>query len=151
VKHPSSLIGFSVICGATIAAAQTYSIPWSKIAGGGGSSTGGVYSVSGTIGQHDAGTTMTNGPYALTGGFWSLVQVVQTPGAPVLRITLTTTNTTLILWPSPSTDFVLQQTSDLGSPDWGAIPTPTPNDNGTTRWIVVDPPAGQRFYRLFKP
>jgi len=35
--------------------AQTYSIDWYKIAGGGGTSTGGVYAVSGTIGQHDAG------------------------------------------------------------------------------------------------
>ena len=31
--------------------AQTYSIDWYKVAGGGGTSTGGVYSVSGTIGQ----------------------------------------------------------------------------------------------------
>ena len=36
--------------------AQSYSIDWFKIAGGGGTSTGGVYSVSGTIGQHDAGS-----------------------------------------------------------------------------------------------
>ena len=34
--------------------AQSYSIDWYKIAGGGGTSTGGVYSVSGTIGQNDA-------------------------------------------------------------------------------------------------
>src|ERR1035437_2294046 len=33
---------------------QSYSIDWYKIAGGGGSSTGGVYAVSGTIGQPDA-------------------------------------------------------------------------------------------------
>ena len=34
--------------------AQSYSIDWYKISGGGGTSTGGVYSVSGTIGQPDA-------------------------------------------------------------------------------------------------
>jgi hypothetical protein len=32
-----------------------YSIDWSTIDGGGGTSTGGVYSVTGTIGQPDAG------------------------------------------------------------------------------------------------
>ena len=40
---------------ATGALAQTYSIDWYTIDGGGGTSTGGVYSVSGTIGQPDAG------------------------------------------------------------------------------------------------
>jgi hypothetical protein len=35
--------------------AQSYSIDWYKVAGGGGVSTGGVYSVSGTIGQPEAG------------------------------------------------------------------------------------------------
>ena len=35
--------------------AQSYQIDWFTIDGGGGTSTGGVYSVSGTIGQPDAG------------------------------------------------------------------------------------------------
>ena len=34
---------------------QNYSIDWFTIDGGGGTSTGGVYAVSGTIGQPDAG------------------------------------------------------------------------------------------------
>ena len=50
--------------------AQNYSIDWFKIAGGGGTSTGGLYQVSGTIGQHDAGPVMTNGQFSVTGGFW---------------------------------------------------------------------------------
>jgi hypothetical protein len=41
--------------------AQTYSIDWYKIAGGGDTSTGGTYTVSSTIGQHDAGGPMTGG------------------------------------------------------------------------------------------
>ena len=32
-----------------------YWIDWSTLDGGGGTSTGGVYSISSTIGQHDAG------------------------------------------------------------------------------------------------
>jgi hypothetical protein len=56
------------------------------VAGGGGTSTGGVYAVSGTIGQLDASGTMTGGSYSLTGGFWALY-AVQTPGAPTLTIT----------------------------------------------------------------
>src|SRR6516164_4620415 len=52
--------------------AQNYSIDWYKIAGGGGTSTGGTYQVSGTIGQPDASGAMTGGNYSITGGFWAL-------------------------------------------------------------------------------
>ena len=68
--------------------AQTnYTIDWSTIDGGGGTSTGGVYSVTGTIGQPDAGA-MSGGNYTLEGGFWGVIAAVQMPGAPSLTITL---------------------------------------------------------------
>ena len=70
-----------------ITLAQQYTIDWYKIAGGGGTSTGGTYQVSGTIGQPDASGTTSGGNYTLTGGFWSLIAVVQTAGAPTLTIT----------------------------------------------------------------
>ncbi len=47
----------------TISYAQSYTIDWYKVSGGGGTSTGGTYQVSGTIGQHDAGGPMTGGNY----------------------------------------------------------------------------------------
>jgi len=53
-------------------AAQSYSIDWFSIDSGSGTSTGGPFSMSGTIGQPDAGPTMTSGNYSLTGGFWAL-------------------------------------------------------------------------------
>lgn len=48
-----------------------FSIPWHTIDGGGGTSSGGSFSLSGTIGQHDAGPVMSDGAFALTGGFWA--------------------------------------------------------------------------------
>src|ERR1039458_9174365 len=72
--------------------AQPYSIDWYKVAGGGGSSTGGTFQVTGTIGQQHASGAMSGGSYSVTGGFWSLY-AVQTPVAPLLRIFLTPTNT----------------------------------------------------------
>ncbi len=75
--------------------AQNYSIDWFTIDGGGGTSTGGVFSVSGTIGQPDAGH-MSGGNYTLDGGFWGIIAAVQTPGAPTLRIFRTTTNTVVL-------------------------------------------------------
>ena len=47
-----------------------YPKSWSTIDGGGGVSSGGDYTLSGTIGQPDAGT-MSGGAYLLAGGFWS--------------------------------------------------------------------------------
>src|SRR5690242_16965649 len=47
-----------------------FDLSWSTIDGGGGTfSTGGAYSVGGTIGQPDAGT-LQGGTYAVRGGFW---------------------------------------------------------------------------------
>ena len=64
-----------------VALAQ-YAIQGHTLDGGGGASTGGVYEVSGTIGQPAAGTAdMAGGPYAVRGGFWAAV-AVQFPGAP---------------------------------------------------------------------
>ena len=119
-----------------------------KVSGGGGTSTSGVYAVSGTIGQHDAGGPMIGGPYSLTGGFWALF-ALQTPGAPTLSIFLTGTNTTVVYWPSPSTGFGLQQNTNPGTANW-ITPLETINDNGTIKFIIVNPPTGNRFYRLKK-
>jgi hypothetical protein len=126
--------------------AQSYSIDWYKIAGGGGTSTGGVYSVSGTIGQPDASGAVTGGNYSLTGGFWSLF-AVQTPGAPVLSIQLTSTNTAIVYWPSPSTGFNLQVSTNLVTTNW-VTAAETVTDNGSIRFILVNPHTGNCFYRL---
>lgn len=47
-----------------------YDLTWFTSDGGGGSSSGGVYTLDGTIGQPDAGM-LSGGAYTLTGGFWS--------------------------------------------------------------------------------
>ena len=134
-----------------ISQAQSYSIDWYKIAGGGGTSTGGVYTVSGTIGQHDASANnaMTGGNFSLTGGFWSLF-AVQTAGAPVLSIKLTSTNTAQVYWSSSSPGWNLQVNTNVATTNW-VTPAETIQDNGTIKFIIVNPPAGNRFYRLKSP
>jgi len=128
------------------ATAQNYSIDWFKVAGGGGTSTGGVYAVSGTIGQPDAGT-MSGGTYTLTGGFWSILAAIQTPGAPLLRVLLTSTNTVLVAWPAPSTGFSLQHNTALGTANWLGV-TNVPNVVGTENQVIISPPSGNNFFRL---
>jgi hypothetical protein len=138
----SLLVSFSAL-----AVLAQYSIDWSTIDGGGGTSTGGVYSVSGTIGQPDASGAMTGGNFSLTGGFWSLIAVAQTPGAPLLTITFNPQlSTVTVSWPSPSTCWTLQQNSDLTATSWstsGGI-----SDNGTIKSITITSPTGNLFFRL---
>ncbi len=131
------------------ASAQSYSIDWFTIDGGGGTSTGGVYSVSGTIGQPDAGH-MSGGNFTIDGGFWGVIAAVQTPGAPLLRLFMTSTNTVVVAWPAPSTGFSLQQNADLNTAVWGGV-TNTVNAVGSENQIIVAPPVGNRFYRLKNP
>jgi hypothetical protein len=51
-----------------------FDLTWSTLDGGGASSAGGGYQVSGTVGQPDASAAgaMSGGDYALTGGFWGV-------------------------------------------------------------------------------
>jgi hypothetical protein len=128
---------------------QSYSIDWFTIDGGGGTSTGGVYSVSGTIGQPDAGR-MSGGNFTLDGGFWGIIAAVQTPGAPLLRVVLTPTNTVLVAWPASATGFNLQQQAVLGSLSWGSV-TNSVNVVGNENQVIISPPTGNRFYRLKNP
>jgi hypothetical protein len=154
MKHPKSkiLILLAALFGlqAVAARAQNFSIDWHTIDGGGGTSAGGNFSLSGTIGQPDASALpMTGGAFSLTGGFWSLF-AVQTPDAPLLAILRLSANSARVSWPSPSTGFRLQENTDLNSANWVNAPQAV-SDNGTTKSITVSPTTGRRFYRLFKP
>jgi hypothetical protein len=144
---------FAVLCFLASAAclpafAQQYSIDWFKISGGGGTSTGATYQVTGTIGQPDAGGAMTGGNYSLTGGFWSLISVVQTIGAPTLTITHSG-NSVTVSWPYPSTGWTLQQNSDLATSNW--TPSGGISNDGVNNFITLISPTGNLFFRLSKP
>ena len=146
----SFLLGAAVLALALPASAQSsYAIDWHTIDGGGGTSTGGVFAISGTIGQPDAGAA-SGGGFSISGGFWSVVEAIQAPGAPLLTVRRTQTNTVVVSWPSPSTGFSLQQIGNLNLSNWTS-PAEAVTDNGTNKFITVQPPTGNRFYRLFKP
>ncbi len=127
------------------ALAQSYSIDWHTIGGGGGTSTGGVFAVSGTIGQPDASPQpMAGGSFSLTGGFWSLV-AVQTPGAPLLSIERQGAGVR-VFWPLSATGFVLDQ-SPAATGDWSQVTFPYAT-NATDISISAPAPRGNHFYRL---
>jgi hypothetical protein len=131
--------------------AQQFTVPWFKIAGGGAmQSTGGVYELSGTIGQSDAGgVASSDGVYRLEGGFWGIA--IQKGGYPTLTITRASSNA-LLSWTTPDTGFVLQIATDLGAPtpwtDSGFADAVT----GTTHIVTVPLSWGPKaFFRLRRP
>ena len=137
----NKLIVFLCLLAPTLSRAQTYSIDWFKVSGGGGTSTNGQYSLSGTIGQQDAGGPMTGANYSLTGGFWSLY-AVQTPGAPLLTITYIA-NQAVVSWSPSVTGWTLQTNSSLGTTNWGSYLGAIVNNS-----VTNSPPAGNLFFRL---
>jgi hypothetical protein len=126
------------------AGAQNLSVDWYTIDGGGGTSTNGVYAVTGTIGQPDAGV-LTDGFYQVTGGFWSVLAAVSAPGAPTLRILSAETNV-IVAWPYPSSGFGLQRSDALVPTSW-VNTTNLPTQVGS-EWQVTIVTAGIQFYRL---
>jgi hypothetical protein len=139
------LLAAAVLAGAAVVSGQTNSINWYAIAGGGGTSTNGQYTVSGTIGQAAAGGPMTNGQYSLTGGFWAIT-AVQTVGAPLLTIRAAG-NSVILSWAATPAGFVLQQTANVAAPSWVNYSGTTNVSNGTNS-ATITPAAGNLFFRL---
>ena len=127
-----------------LAVAQ-YSVDWFTIDGGGNESTGATYSVTGTIGQSDAGT-LSGGSYSLIGGFWGLADNSATITAPILDIRLSFPNV-ILSWPAPSTGFVLEQSSTVSSPVWTPVGA-TVVVVGDRNTVTLRASATARFFRL---
>jgi hypothetical protein len=116
-------------------------INWFTVVGGGGTSSGGSFTVTGSIGRPDAGV-VSGGQFTLRGGFWPGLVVPSTSEAPTLFIQFSG-DSVIISWLPSTPGFELETTVDLA----GAVWTPAPPGNPVT--ILV---AGQtRFFRLKKP
>jgi hypothetical protein len=128
-----------------LVAAQGYSVNWYKIAGGGGTSTNGAFSVSGTIGQHDTGH-MSGGPYTVDAGFWAIIAPVQTAGAPYLTLVITN-HVAVLSWPGYPAGFNLQETTPLMVTNQWQNVNITPSVLNDTNYVTV-PATGSMFFRL---
>lgn len=152
MKKTVQFLATAALLTAASSQAQVYSIDWYSIDGGGGTSSGGNFTLTGTIGQPDAGT-LSGGNYTLNGGFMSIVTAIQTPGGPLLKVTRSGPNV-IISWPDPSTDFVLQETTALATPSvntvWGNN-AGTVNVVGNEKQVTILAPVGNKYFRLRKP
>jgi hypothetical protein len=132
----------------TFSFAQNYSIDWFKIAGGGGISTGGTYQVTGTIGQPEASGAMSGGNNSVTGGFWSIISVIQTLGAPTIYISHAS-GTVMVYW-TDVPGWSLQQNSNLTTPAGWSASSGIATAKGTNS-LTITTPTGNLFFRLINP
>lgn len=87
----AAAVTFALVATPSSAFAQSggvYDMSWNKIANGGvPQASGGWFTLSGTVGQADAGV-LTGGAYRLNGGFWNgvaLRQLLDVPDVPAAR------------------------------------------------------------------
>ena len=65
------LVVFQLALAAVAVGGEGYDLSWNTMDGGGGTSTGGGFTLSGTIGQADGRSQpMTGSDFTLVGGFW---------------------------------------------------------------------------------
>jgi hypothetical protein len=141
------ILSFSLLIAAR-GFAGNLAVDQSSLDGGGGTCSGGRFSVTGSVGQPDAGM-MRGGSFAVEAGLWSLFTVVQTPGAPVLKI-VRSGATAVLSWPSAEGTFQLQSNPDLAVANgWANVPQNATTNNGSVS-VTVPLSPGSKFFRLKK-
>lgn len=134
-----------LLAGALLARAEDFKLDWFTVDAGGGSSSGGAFAVSGAVGQPESGQFLTNGRYAVQGGFWALPFAVPSEGAPTLLITPGQPGTVVISWVPTPKGFVLQEATSLSPANWANT------ESGITNQAIVTTGFPAKYYRLFKP
>lgn len=94
---------------------QSYSIDRFAIAGGGGTSTGGNFTLNGTLGQPDAGT-MSGGNYSLAGGFWGASQTPPPAGSVIIKVWLVGGQVRLRFTGIPGRTYDIERASSVTGP-----------------------------------
>lgn len=120
--------------------------------GGGGTSAGGSFAVSGKVGEPThADTVLSGGGFTVSGGFATVIAIVPMPGAPKLTLKQTSTGYE-ISWPLPAEGFLLQETPTLGSGGASAWTNSivTPTDESDRRVVTLPANGPRRFFRLNK-
>jgi hypothetical protein len=78
------LVALPALARSPSAPKATFDLSWNTIEGGGAMNvSGGGYSLSGTMGQTDAGS-LTGGSFSLVGGFWGGVQDLYNLSLPLI-------------------------------------------------------------------
>jgi len=118
----------------------------STLDSGGGAATGGNWSITGTIGQHDATAGKSNGgTYSEQGGFWPLTVV---PGAegPILTMSREGAGAARISWGADAVGYKLQYSQNLRN--WTDYTGPPIAGASGILWSLDS--GGRYYFRLEK-
>ncbi len=135
MKHLCSVV-LSFLFNAGALHAQL-TLEWSTADSGGGTSSGGAYSVSGTFAQSDASPPAAGGGFSLEGGYWTFPP--DELALPEMTIALDN-GVVLLTWADPGFAVLLETSSDLSI--WAPV-DPPPAGN-----YYYDFESARRFYRL---
>jgi hypothetical protein len=125
--------------------AQSFSIDRFAIAGGGGTSTGGLFAVSGAIGQPDAGV-MSGGNYSLSGGFWGAVQTPPPVGSVIISVRVVGNEVRLRFTGIPGRIYYVERAHSVTGPWPDVLAAITMPSDGVVEFAdtIASPPS---FYR----
>lgn len=129
-----------------VPAAPLCAIQWSTMDAGGCSSASALCSLTGTIGQPDAGRA-SSANCVLEGGFWG---GASDSGVPPLTIEVTATNV-IISWPATAGNWILQQSISGASGPWTEVTTPPTLVGGRMQVILPLSAAGYAFRLVSAP
>jgi hypothetical protein len=125
-------------------------LEWFTIDAGGGRSSGGNFSLCGTLGQPDAGG-LSGGHYRLIGGFWGIVLRPQEPDPePALRIHCAGSSV-IISWSGSATGFQLEEKMSLDPSVPWTVETLTPVVMNGENTVTLPATGATRYYRLSRP
>ncbi|HET9316806.1 MAG TPA: DUF11 domain-containing protein, partial [Vicinamibacteria bacterium] len=120
-----SLLALALVLVASVAGAQPYEIDWWTVDGGGAmNGTGGAYTLSGTIGQPDAGGPYTGAAYSLHSGFWAIA--AGGGGGPQADLGITKTDGASTAVPGQAVTYTIVATNAGPSPVTNATVTDAP-------------------------
>lgn len=156
MKTISCVAALAALVTGSRCAAQQFSVTSHVIAGGGGTASGGLFAITGTIAQAEAAPRLTGGCFSVDPGFWGHYAVISTPGAPTLRTRIVANYVRVAFTPTCG-DWVLQWTATL-EPEAAATSW---TDDEASNLILIDgeltrdfhiPSWGNRLYfRLRQP
>jgi hypothetical protein len=155
MNFTTTFILIAIGCALPASLRAQWTLSRSVIAGGGGwNTTGAAFSLSGTVGQPDAGGPATGGGYSLAGGFWAGTTRIAPLGQPRLDAESVIADQVRLSWSVVATGYVLEQTAAFAASEagisWSQVPPPY-ETNAARVTITLPLDSTERFYRLRKP